>query len=198
MKIFSKSKLIVLKRKVVVAITGASGAIYARALLNSLLEIKDQWEDVALLMSTNARQVWEEELSDESYQDLPFKIYDKFDFNAPFASGSAKYDTMIVVPCSMGTLSRIAHGSSDDLLTRAADVILKERRKLILVTRETPLNLIQLRNMVAVTEAGGVICPASPSFYSLPKNFDELAATVTDRVLDLAGFEKKSYEWGKK
>lgn len=196
MKIFSESKLFVLKRKVIVAITGASGSIYAQVLLKSFLEIKDQWEDIALLMSKNARQVWEEELANQEYNELPFKIYDKYDFNAPFASGSAKYDTMIVVPCSMGTLSRISHGISDDLLTRAADVILKERRKLILVTRETPLNLIQLKNMLTVTEAGGVICPASPSFYSRPSNFEELAATVTDRVLDLAGFDKKSFQWG--
>lgn len=195
-KIFPNKKNI-LKKRVVVAITGASGAIYAKVLLNSLLEIKDQWDDVAVLMSKNAQQVWEEELSNTSYQSLPFKIYDKYDFNAPFASGSAKYDTMIVVPCSMGTLARIAHGVSDDLLTRAADVILKERRKLILVARETPLNLIQLRNMLTITEAGGVICPASPSFYSRPEDFEALAATVTDRVLDLTGFQKKSFEWGK-
>ncbi len=160
------------------------------------MEIQDQWESVAVLMSKNACQVWEEELQNTDYKTIPFKVYDKYDFNAPFASGSAKYDTMIVVPCSMGTMGRIAHGISDDLLTRAADVILKERRKLILVTRETPLNLIQIRNMLTITESGGIICPATPSFYSRPATFEALAATVTDRVLDLAGFDKPTYRWG--
>lgn len=185
-----------LKRKVIVAITGASGAIYAKVLLESFLAIREQWEEIAVLMSKNARQVWEEELLNKDYQDIPFRVYDKFDFNAPFASGSAKFDTMIVIPCSMGTMGRIAHGISDDLLTRAADVILKERRKLILVTRETPLNMIHIRNMLTITECGGIICPASPSFYSRPGNFEALATTVTDRVLDLAGFEKSTYRWG--
>jgi 4-hydroxy-3-polyprenylbenzoate decarboxylase len=115
---------------------------------------------------------------------------------APFASGSAKYDTMIICPCSMGLLSRVAQGNSTDLITRAADVILKERRRLILVTRETPLSLIHINNMKTVTEAGGIICPAVPSFYSRPKSFEELAATVIDRVLDLAGFDLGTYRWG--
>ena len=185
-----------MKRKIVVAITGASGSVYAKTLLDSLVSLSPQLEQVGVLMSDNARQVWEYELGDRSFENCPFTFYDKMDFNAPFASGSAKYDTMIVVPCSMGTLGRIATGISNDLLTRAADVILKERRKLILVTRDTPLSLIHLRNMVAVTEAGGTICPASPSFYSRPQDFTQLAATVTDRVLDLAGLEKPSYRWG--
>lgn len=114
---------------------------------------------------------------------------------APFASGSARYDTMIVVPCSMGTLGRIAAGTSDDLICRAADVILKERRKLILVARDTPLNLIQIRNMATITEAGGIICPAVPSFYSLPKTIEDVALTVVNRVIDLAGLEHDSYRW---
>jgi 4-hydroxy-3-polyprenylbenzoate decarboxylase len=114
---------------------------------------------------------------------------------APFASGSAKYDTMIVCPCSMGTMARIATGVSNDLMTRAADVILKERRKLILVPRDTPLSLIHINNMKTITEAGGIIAPASPSFYSRPKNFEDLARTVVDRLLDLAGFDLDSYRW---
>ena len=183
-------------RKIVVAVTGASGAIYAQTLFNGLMSIRHQWEQVGVLMSDNARQVWEYELGNREFERLPFTFYDKMDFNAPFASGSAKYDTMIVIPCSMGTMGRIAAGISNDLLTRAADVILKERRKLILVARDTPLSLIHIRNMLAVTEAGGVICPASPSFYSRPPDFAALAATVTDRVLDLAGFDKPSYRWG--
>ena len=115
---------------------------------------------------------------------------------APFASGSAKFDTMIVCPCSMGVLGRIASGMSNDLTTRAADVILKERRRLILVLRDTPFSLIHINNMKLVTEAGGIICPASPSFYSKPQTFEELAATVIDRVLDLVGFELDTYRWG--
>ena len=114
---------------------------------------------------------------------------------APFASGSAQYKTMIVVPCSMGTLARIATGVSDDLITRAADVILKERRKLILINRDTPLNLIHINNMKTITEAGGIIMPASPSFYSKPNNFEELTATVINRVIDLADLKKDSYRW---
>ena len=117
------------------------------------------------------------------------------DFNAPFASGSAKYDTMIIIPCSMGTLGRIAHGISNDLISRAADVVLKERRKLIAVVRDTPFNLIHINNMKIVTEAGGIICPASPSFYSITKTIEEAAQTVVSRVLDLAGLEHESYRW---
>ena len=114
---------------------------------------------------------------------------------APFASGSANYKTMIVCPCSMGTMGRIASGISNDLTTRAADVILKERRKLIVVARETPLNLIHINNMKLITEAGGIICPATPSFYSNPKTFEELASTVIDRVLTLANLEHNYYSW---
>lgn len=190
------NKISSVKKKIIVAITGASGSVYAKVLLDSLIQIADQWENVGVLMSTNAKLVWEHELGDKSFEKYPFTFYEKMDFNAPFASGSAKYDTMIVVPCSMGTLGRITAGISNDLLTRAADVILKERRKLILVTRDTPLSLIHINNMKLVTEAGAIICPATPSFYSNPKSFEELAATVTDRVLDLAGFEKPSYRWG--
>ena len=184
-----------LKRKIVVAITGASGAIYAKVLLDTLSKITNQINSVGIVMSDNAKAVWKFELGDESYNHYNFTFYQKNDFNAPFASGSARYDTMIICPCSMGTLGRIATGISNDLVTRAADVILKERRKLILIARDTPYNLIHIRNMETVTLAGGIICPASPSFYSLPKNFEELAATVVNRVLDLAGFEVEGFRW---
>jgi 4-hydroxy-3-polyprenylbenzoate decarboxylase len=183
------------KQKIVVAITGASGSIYAKVLLEKLHKMQDQVETVGLVMSDNAKDVWKFELENESYDQLPFKVYGKMDFFAPFASGSAKYDTMIICPCSMGTMARIASGISNDLTSRAADVVLKERRKLILVTRDTPLSLIHINNMKTVTEAGGIICPASPSFYSRPKNFEELAATVTDRVIDLAGLKNESFRW---
>lgn len=184
------------KHKIVVAITGASGAIYANVLLQKLQALSDQVAEVAIVMSDNAKDVWKFELQNTDYENLPFTIYNKSDFFAPFASGSARFDTMIVCPCSMGTLARIASGISNDLTTRAADVILKERRKLILVTRDTPLSLIHINNMKTVTEAGGIICPASPSFYSRPKTFEALASTVIDRVLDLSGLEQQTYRWG--
>ena len=184
-----------MKHKIIVAITGASGSIYAKVLLDQLVVLKDQIDAVGIVMSKNAKDVWEFELGNESYKDYPFKYYEKNDFMAPFASGSAQYKTMIVAPCSMGTLARIATGVSNDLVTRAADVILKERRKLILINRDTPLNLIHINNMKTITEAGGIIMPASPSFYSKPNNFEELAATVINRVIDLADLKKDSYRW---
>ena len=184
------------KKKVVIAITGASGAIYAKVLMEKLAELTSQIESLAVVMSDNAKDVWKYELEDESYKDFKATFYDKNDFMAPFASGSAKYDTMIIVPCSMGTMGRIAAGISNDLTTRAADVILKERRKLILVARDTPLNLIHINNMKTITEAGGIICPAVPSFYSKPKTLEEIAATVVNRIIDLAGFETNTYQWG--
>lgn len=183
-------------RKIVVAVAGSSGSIYAKVLFDRLLEIRPQWAAVGVVMSDNARLNWQLELGNEGYRDYPFDFYEKSDFRAPFASGSARYDTMLVCPCSMGTMGRIAAGLSDDLVTRAADVVLKERRRLILVPRETPFSLIHLTNMKTVTEAGGIICPAIPSFYSQPKDFEALAATVVDRVLDLAGFELDSFRWG--
>lgn len=184
------------KKKVVVAITGASGALYAKLLLHKLLQLKSQVEEVGVVMSDNAKDVWRFELGDEDYASFPFRFFEKNDFMAPFASGSAKFDTMIIIPCSMGTLGRIAAGISNDLTTRAADVVLKERRKLILVARDTPLNLIHINNMKTLTEAGAIICPAVPSFYSKPQTIEELAQTVVNRVIDLAGFVSDSYRWG--
>jgi flavin prenyltransferase len=186
------------KHKIVVAITGASGAIYAQVLLNKLQQLNNQVEEVGVVMSDNAKDVWKYELGNTAYEKFPFKFYSKTDFYAPFASGSAKFDTMIICPCSMGTLARIASGISNDLITRAADVILKERRKLILVTRDTPLSVIHINNMKTVSEAGGIICPASPSFYSNPKTFEDLAATVVDRVIDLSGLSQQTFRWGEK
>jgi 4-hydroxy-3-polyprenylbenzoate decarboxylase len=187
-----------IKHKVIIAITGASGSVYAKVLLKKLESLKSQVSEVGVVMSDNAKEVWQHELGNKDYEKIGFKTYSKTDFSAPFASGSAKYNTMIVCPCSMGTLARIASGISNDLTTRAADVILKERRKLILITRDTPLSLIHINNMKTVTEAGAIICPASPSFYSNPKNFDDLASTVIDRALDLAGFELKTFRWNEK
>ncbi len=183
-------------RKIAVAVTGASGSIYARQLLQKLVAIKNQWEELSLVMSGNAREVWSTELAEESWKDFPVRLFTTNDFSAPFASGSGRYDTMIIIPCSMGTLGRIATGVSGDLITRAADVILKERRKLILVVRETPYNLVHIRNMETITMAGGIICPATPSFYSRPQTIEEVAATVVDRVMDLAGLEIPTFRWG--
>lgn len=182
--------------KIVVAVTGASGSIYARLLLEKLPALKDQWQSLAVVMTENAKEVWKTELGNEDYRkyDLPF--FSQRDFSAPFASGSGKYDTMIIIPCSMGTLGRIATGVSSDLITRAADVILKERRKLICVVRDTPYNLIHIRNMESLTLAGGIICPATPSFYSKPTTIEDVAATVVDRVLDLAGLDISTFRWG--
>lgn len=146
-------------------------------------------------MSENARINWELEVGSFNQEEYPFTFYSNKDFYAPFASGSARYGVMLVCPCSMGMLGRIATGISNDLITRAADVILKERRKLILVTRDTPLSLIHINNMKTVTEAGGIIAPACPSFYSKPATIEDVAATVVDRVLDLAGFELNTYRW---
>lgn len=183
-------------KRIVVAITGASGAVYAKILLDKLTSTKNQWEALSVIMTENAKEVWRTELGDDSYSSHNSLLYGTMDFTAPFASGSGRYDTMIIIPCSMGTLGRIAGGISSDLITRAADVILKERRKLICVIRDTPYNLMHIRNMETVTLAGGIICPASPSFYSKPKDFVELASTVVDRVLDLAGIEVDTFRWG--
>jgi flavin prenyltransferase len=184
------------QNKIVVAITGASGSIYAKVLLDKLSALQAQFEEVSIVMSDNAKDVWQHELGNSDYEQYGFKTFGKMNFNAPFASGSAKYNTMIICPCSMGTLARIAGGISNDLITRAADVILKERRKLILVTRDTPLSLIHINNMKTVTEAGGIICPATPSFYSKPQSIEEVAQTVVDRVLDLSGIEIQGFRWG--
>jgi 4-hydroxy-3-polyprenylbenzoate decarboxylase len=182
--------------KLVIGIAGASGAIYARRLLERLAEIPDQWVEVGIVASTNARTNWELEDQPVDLESFGYKIYASHDFLAPFASGSARFDAMIICPCSMGVLARIAHGLSDDLMTRAADVILKERRKLILVPRETPLSRIHLENMLRITDAGGIICPAIPSFYTGAITAEDLAQTVVDRALELAGFQLDTFRWG--
>ncbi|MEO7801588.1 MAG: UbiX family flavin prenyltransferase [Ginsengibacter sp.] len=184
--------------KIVLAVTGASGSIYSRLIIERLLQIKDQWQELSVVMTNNAKVVWKTELPSINFDDYNVTLVDSKDFNAPFASGSGKYNIMIIAPCSMGTLGRIAAGVSDDLISRSADVILKERRRLICVARETPYNLIHLQNMEKITLAGGVICPATPSFYSVPKTIDEVALTVVDRVLDLAGLDINSFRWGNK
>jgi flavin prenyltransferase len=185
-----------MKRKIIIAVTGASGAIYAKLLFENLAGLERELEEVAVIFSTTACEIWNYELDDPFEAQLPFRKYGNNDFTAPFASGSSSFDTLIVCPCSMGTLGRIASGISEDLITRAADVMLKEHRHLILVPRETPYNLIHLKNMKKITLAGGIICPATPSFYSKPQTINDLVETVIQRVLNLAGFESKFFKWG--
>ena len=188
------------KRKIILAVAGASGSIYAKMLAERIRELSDKPRELAMVFSTNAGDIWEYELGStpgkEAERDGMTRIYENNDFHAPFASGSSTFDTMIICPASMGMLGRIANGVADDLITRAADVMLKERRKLILVPRETPYNLIHINNMKLLTEAGAVIMPATPSFYSRPKNIDELVLTVVDRILDQAGFDVETQRWG--
>jgi len=182
--------------KIVIAVTGASGSIYAKILLDKLLAIQEQWSELGVILTENAKTVWQTELDNTAYLDYPLKYFSQQDFMAPFASGSGQYNTMIIIPCSMGTLGRIAAGISNDLISRAADVVLKERRRLICVVRDMPYNLIHIRNMETITLAGGIIAPATPSFYSKPQNIEQVAATVVDRVLDLAGLDVKTFRWG--
>jgi flavin prenyltransferase len=172
--------------KLVVAISGASGAPYARRLLDFLAEHGPAHGVTAdLVFTQTGKQVWRQELGTEPA--YPFKIWKNQDFTAPFASGSSLYDGMVVIPCSAGALARIAYGISVDLVGRAADVMLKERKKLVLVLRETPISLVHARAMTQVIEAGAFVMPASPSFYSAPRTIDQLVDTVVARVLDRLG-----------
>ena len=184
------------KRNLIVGITGASGAIYGKLLLEHLQAMTDQIEQLGVIFSSNARGVWKFELGEDFKPLVPnVKVYSPDNFYAPMASGSSRFDTMIICPCTMGTLGRIACGISSDLMTRAADVMLKERRRLILVPRETPYNLIHLNNMKILAEAGAVICPATPSFYSKPATPEAVAMTVVERLLAVAGLEYEGYQW---
>ncbi|MBM3857009.1 MAG: UbiX family flavin prenyltransferase [Verrucomicrobia bacterium] len=179
--------------RLVIAATGASGAIYLQRLLHHL---EGKGHELHLVMTAYAKQVIHQELGT---LDIPpeTRQYQEKSMMAPFASGSALFDAMVILPCSMGTVGRIASGTSDSLILRSADVFLKERRKLILVVRETPWNLIQARNVVTVMEAGASVLPAMPSFYSNPKTLEELADTVVHRVLDQLGIEApNACRWG--
>ena len=182
-------------RKIVVAVTGASGSIYALKLLEKLQEMKTPVSEIAVLFSDTAKQIWIHETGKEFVAEPPAKEFENNNCFVPFASGSSDYDTMIICPASMGTLGRIANGTSEDLICRTADVMLKERRKLILVPRETPYNLIHIMNMERLTLAGAIICPATPSFYSNPKTINDLVMTVVERIISLAGFEADTYHW---
>ncbi len=182
-------------KKIVIAVTGASGAIYAKTLINSLYKFINQIDNVAIVFSKNAKDVWSYELDEFDESKIPFKIYDYQDFFSPFASGSSTYNHMVVCPCSMGTLAKISHGIADNLITRAADVMLKENKNLIIVPREMPYNLIHIENMKKIMLAGAKICPASPSFYSKPETIDEIIQTVVDKILNLLEINRKTYHW---
>lgn len=182
-------------RKIILAITGASGSIYAYKLLGRLHEIQAPIDEIAVIFSETGKEIWKSETGSEFHNEGAAKEYDDNTYFAPFASGSSLYDTMIICPASMGTVGRIANGTSDDLIARSADVMLKERRRLIIVPREAPYNLIHINNMKTLTLAGAIICPASPSFYSNPKTIDDLVMTVVNRIIDLAGFDSNSFRW---
>lgn len=182
--------------KLVVAVGGASGSIYAKRLLDTLAALPESARpEVGIVFSSSGAEVWNHELG--AVPDYPFRRYGLRDFRAPFASGSAGWDAMVVIPCSTGGLARIAHGISDNLIGRAADVMMKERRRLVLVVRETPLSTIHIENMLTVTRAGAVVLPASPSFYSNPTTIDALLDTVVGRVLDQVGLPNSLMpRWG--
>lgn len=175
--------------RLVIAITGASGSIYGQRLLANL---DPKRHEIHLVMSVYARQVVKEELDGDLQVDKRvIQHRGNSSMHVPFVSGSAKFDAMVIIPCSMGTLGRIAHGTSDDTITRAADVFLKEQRKLILVPREAPYNLIHVRNMATAIEAGAIVIPASPSFYNRPRTVEQVVDTIVARVLDHLGIEHR-------
>lgn len=179
--------------KIIVAITAASGAIYARQLLEQLVA-SPQVENIALILSTNAEAVAETEGVTLPESGKITRYANDNLFAAP-ASGSARWNAMVIVPSSVGTVGRVAAGTSQTLIERAADVMLKERRRLVVVVRETPLSLIHLRNMTTLTEAGAIVLPASPSFYSRPTDIEELCSTVTERIVSLLGIDAPHFEW---
>ncbi|MDR0754114.1 MAG: UbiX family flavin prenyltransferase [Prevotellaceae bacterium] len=183
------------KHKIITGITGASGQIYAKILLDLLEIYHVNFDEIAVIFTQTGKQVFDYEINEDITKYKSIKLYDNDDLFAPFSSGSSDYDTLIIIPCSMGMLARIANGYANDLISRTADVMLKERRKLIMVTRETPLNLIHIRNMEKITLAGGIVCPASPSFYSKPQSVDDIAKTVVERVFYLSGINIDSYMW---
>ena len=179
---------------VIVAITGASGAIYARQVLNLLIDNKEV-ANIALVLSDHARDVVEAE-GVTLPKSEKIELFSNDDMWSSLASGSARWDSMIVVPCSMGTVGRIASGVSRTLIERAADVMLKERRRLVTVVREAPYSLIHLRNLTTITEAGAIVVPASPSFYLQPKSIEELTMTISQRAVEMLGIDVKHRSWG--
>lgn len=182
-------------KRIVVGITGASGSIYAHNLLSKLSAI-NTIEEIALIATETGEQVWEYEMGTSIGEYPRVKRFSNTNLFAPPASGSAGYDAMVIIPCSAGTLSRIACGNGNDLLARSADVMLKERKPLILTFREAPYSLIHINNMQTITQAGGIILPASPSFYNHPKSIEDLIDSITNRVLDLLQLPHLGKRWG--
>lgn len=176
-----------MNKRLIVGITGATGAIYGVELLRTLKTL-DDWESHVVLSDAGALNLWHElRMRRKDLEKLAAEAYNPKDIAATIASGSFLTEGMVIAPCSMKTLAAVAHAHADDLVSRAADVVLKERRRLVLVPRETPLNLAHLRNMVAVTEMGGIIMPPMPAFYAMPKTLDDLVAHTVGRILDLLG-----------
>lgn len=185
------------KKKIIIAITGASGSVYAVNLIEKLKTHRKELEEVAVMYSETGEKVMLYENGSLPILRKPFRKYQNNDLFAAPASGSSRYNSMVVVPCSVGSLSRIASGNAQTLTERAADVMLKERKSLILVVRETPLSLIHIRNMETITLAGGIILPASPSFYRKPESLSEVIDSVTERILSFILPGSESYEWRK-
>jgi len=179
----------------ILSITGASGAPYAARFLDKAGKLP--YLQLSIMMSRNAEEVWKTEVKKPLPQSDRWRYWDLYDFSAPFASGSNCADAMLILPCSMGTVARIACGISDTLITRAADVMLKERKTLVVAPRETPFNLIHLRNLTQLCESGAIIAPASPAFYHQPHNIDSLIDPFIDRLLFLCGATPKyeGYQW---
>jgi polyprenyl P-hydroxybenzoate/phenylacrylic acid decarboxylase-like protein len=179
------------KKRLIVGITGATGAIYGVALLR-LLKTLPGWESHLVLSDAGVLNAWHElKMKRKDVEALATSAYHPKDIAAAISSGSFQTEGMVIAPCSMKTLAAVAHAHADDLVSRAADVVLKERRRLVLVPRETPLNLAHLRNMVAVTEMGGIVLPPMPAFYALPKTIDDLVAHTLGRIMDLFGVDTK-------
>lgn len=185
--------------KIIVAVTGASGSIYAEDLIERLIQAESQIEEIGVVRSKNAEMVWLHELDSSWPEHSKLTYYKKNNFMAPFASGSANWDAMVILPASMGSIGRIANGISDDLITRAADVMLKENKKLLICPREMPFNQIHISNLLKVQQAGATIFPTSPSFYSKPQNIKELIGTVTSRIIDHLGLSQgQTFRWSDK
>ncbi len=186
------------KKKIVLGITGASGAPYAKRLAEVFRERVAKGEiEVGVCLSSTAPEVWALECGGDIREELGLPVWGARDYRAPFASGSAGWHAMAIVPCSMGTVARVAHGTSDTLLTRAADVMLKERRTLLVVPRETPLSTLHLENLTALSRHGALVLPAMPSFYGRTKTLEQAVDTVVGRILDHLGLEHDLVKrWG--
>lgn len=181
-------------KQIVLAITGASGAIYTDVFMQKMYQLRSQYKKLDLVISETGMAVWQHE-REKALPEYSGRQYDENDFYAPFASGSSVCDTMIIMPCTMGTLGKIANGIADNLIARAADVVLKEKKQLILVPRETPYNLIHVENMKKLILAGAEIIPANPGFYAKPDSLESLAGHFCDRIIDRIGLNHDGFRW---